>query len=263
MKSFFTDLGQPSDYWSTTVEQYTRQDRPPDVRQGAAGQHVLGQSHPGEVGQRHQPRHRGGGGRQLAAHHRHQRRRRRHRRAAGHLLRRPAAASASPATAGHPRRAATAPSTTGTSTRRTPASTCRGSTSPTSRTPGSAAARPSSTRPARNDGYSITGGHEVMEAITDPIGTGWLDNGRHRQRRRGRRQVRLGRPALGRQRPVRERHARRRHVRHAEPVEQRGHRLRAERRPRAIRHHAGYPDGHPRQGLQPQDPGLDRRRTRL
>ena len=26
-----------------------RQDRPPDVRQGAAGQHVLGQEHPGEV----------------------------------------------------------------------------------------------------------------------------------------------------------------------------------------------------------------------
>jgi serine protease len=30
--------------------------------------------------------------------------------------------------------------------------------------------------PGTNDGYSITGGHEVMEAITDPIGTGWVDN---------------------------------------------------------------------------------------
>jgi hypothetical protein len=25
-------------------------------------------------------------------------------------------------------------------------------------------------------GYSVTGGHEVMETITDPIGTGWVDN---------------------------------------------------------------------------------------
>jgi Putative Ig domain/Ricin-type beta-trefoil lectin domain len=31
--------------------------------------------------------------------------------------------------------------------------------------------------PGTNDGYSITGGHELMEAITDPIGTGWVDNG--------------------------------------------------------------------------------------
>jgi hypothetical protein len=30
-------------------------------------------------------------------------------------------------------------------------------------------------KPGTYDGYSITGGHEVMEAITDPIGTGWLD----------------------------------------------------------------------------------------
>jgi len=30
--------------------------------------------------------------------------------------------------------------------------------------------------PGTNDGYSITGGHELMEAITDPIGTGWVDN---------------------------------------------------------------------------------------
>ena len=30
--------------------------------------------------------------------------------------------------------------------------------------------------PGTDDGYSITGGHEVMEAITDPIGTGWVDN---------------------------------------------------------------------------------------
>ena len=30
--------------------------------------------------------------------------------------------------------------------------------------------------PGTDDGYSITGGHELMEAITDPIGTGWLDN---------------------------------------------------------------------------------------
>jgi hypothetical protein len=29
--------------------------------------------------------------------------------------------------------------------------------------------------PGTNDGYSITGGHELMEAITDPIGTGWVD----------------------------------------------------------------------------------------
>jgi len=29
--------------------------------------------------------------------------------------------------------------------------------------------------PGTNDGYSITGGHELMEAITDPVGTGWLD----------------------------------------------------------------------------------------
>ena len=29
--------------------------------------------------------------------------------------------------------------------------------------------------PGTDDGYSITGGHELMEAITDPIGTGWLD----------------------------------------------------------------------------------------
>ena len=88
VKSFFTDLGQPSDYWSTTVEQYTDKTGHPTFGKSAAGQHVLGQSHPGEVGQRHQPRHRGGGGHQLAAHHRHQRRQRRHRRAAGHLLRR-------------------------------------------------------------------------------------------------------------------------------------------------------------------------------
>jgi Ricin-type beta-trefoil lectin domain/Putative Ig domain len=30
--------------------------------------------------------------------------------------------------------------------------------------------------PGTYDGYSITGGHEVMEAITDPIGTGYVDN---------------------------------------------------------------------------------------
>jgi serine protease len=30
--------------------------------------------------------------------------------------------------------------------------------------------------PGTNDGYSITGAHEEMEAITDPIGTGWVDN---------------------------------------------------------------------------------------
>ena len=30
--------------------------------------------------------------------------------------------------------------------------------------------------PGTNDGYPITGGHELMEAITDPIGNGWLDN---------------------------------------------------------------------------------------
>ena len=30
--------------------------------------------------------------------------------------------------------------------------------------------------PGTYDGYSITGGHELMEAITDPIGTGWVDN---------------------------------------------------------------------------------------
>jgi hypothetical protein len=30
--------------------------------------------------------------------------------------------------------------------------------------------------PGTDDGYSITGGHELMEAITDPIGTGWVDN---------------------------------------------------------------------------------------
>jgi serine protease len=30
--------------------------------------------------------------------------------------------------------------------------------------------------PGTNDGYPITGGHELMEAITDPIGTGWVDN---------------------------------------------------------------------------------------
>jgi Ricin-type beta-trefoil lectin domain/Putative Ig domain len=29
--------------------------------------------------------------------------------------------------------------------------------------------------PGTDDGYSITGGHELMEAITDPTGTGWLD----------------------------------------------------------------------------------------
>ena len=29
--------------------------------------------------------------------------------------------------------------------------------------------------PGTYDGYSITGGHELMEAITDPVGTGWLD----------------------------------------------------------------------------------------
>jgi Ricin-type beta-trefoil lectin domain/Putative Ig domain len=29
--------------------------------------------------------------------------------------------------------------------------------------------------PGTYDGYSITGGHEVMEAVTDPIATGWLD----------------------------------------------------------------------------------------
>jgi serine protease len=29
--------------------------------------------------------------------------------------------------------------------------------------------------PGTYDGYPITGGHELMEAITDPIGTGWLD----------------------------------------------------------------------------------------
>jgi serine protease len=29
--------------------------------------------------------------------------------------------------------------------------------------------------PGTYDGYSITGGHEEMEAVTDPIGTGWLD----------------------------------------------------------------------------------------
>jgi Ricin-type beta-trefoil lectin domain/Putative Ig domain len=31
--------------------------------------------------------------------------------------------------------------------------------------------------PGTDDGYSITGGHELMEAITDPIGTGWIDTG--------------------------------------------------------------------------------------
>jgi ricin-type beta-trefoil lectin protein/putative Ig domain-containing protein len=30
--------------------------------------------------------------------------------------------------------------------------------------------------PGTNDGYSITGGHELTEAITDPIGTGYVDN---------------------------------------------------------------------------------------
>lgn len=30
--------------------------------------------------------------------------------------------------------------------------------------------------PGTNDGYSITGGHEAMEVITDPIGTGYVDN---------------------------------------------------------------------------------------
>ncbi len=30
--------------------------------------------------------------------------------------------------------------------------------------------------PGTNDGFSITGGHEVMETITDPIGTGYVDN---------------------------------------------------------------------------------------
>jgi len=29
--------------------------------------------------------------------------------------------------------------------------------------------------PGTNDGYPITGGHELMEAITDPIGNGWVD----------------------------------------------------------------------------------------
>ena len=29
--------------------------------------------------------------------------------------------------------------------------------------------------PGTDDGYSIDGGHELMEAITDPVGTGWLD----------------------------------------------------------------------------------------
>lgn len=29
--------------------------------------------------------------------------------------------------------------------------------------------------PGTDDGYSISGGHELMEAITDPIDTGWLD----------------------------------------------------------------------------------------
>ena len=158
VKSFFTDLGQPSDYWSTTVEQYSDKTGHPTFGKGllvstywdkntpeksvnntnlgteaAAAVNWLNISDTNDANV------------VIAAQQ-------------GTCFAAPAAASASLATAGHPRRAATAPSTTGTSTRPTPASTCRGSTSPTSRTPGPAAARASSTRLALTTGTASPAG---------------------------------------------------------------------------------------------------------
>ena len=159
VKSFFTDLGQPSDYWSTTVEQYGDKTGHPTFGKGLlvstywdkntpeknVNNTNLGTEAAAAVNWLHITD-TNDADVVIAAQQ-------------GTCFPRPAAASPSPATAGHPRRAAaTAPSTTGTSTRRTPASTCRGSTSPTSRTPRSAAARPSSTRPARTTGTASPAG---------------------------------------------------------------------------------------------------------
>ena len=175
MTSFFTDLGKPTDYWSTTVQQYTDKTGRPTFGKGllvstywdnhtpekSVNDTNLGTEAAAAINWLHITDTNDADV---------------YRRAAGQSC---FAASGGVTfagiLAGHPRRVATAPSTTGTSTGRTPASTCRGSTSPTSQTPGPAAARPSSTRPARTTG-NITGGHELMEAITYLIGTGWVDN---------------------------------------------------------------------------------------
>ena len=114
--------------------------------------------------------------------------------------------------------------------------------------------------PGTNDGYSITGGHELMEAITDPIGTGWVDNADTTSGGEVADKCAWGGQLWGDNDPYGN-------------VTLGGGTFAMQSLwsnavtgcvlngglP-AVRHHAGHPDGHPRQGLQPQDPGFHPRR---
>ena len=103
------------------------------------------------------------------------------------------------------------------------------------------------------DGWSLVGGHEYAEAVTDPAPeTGWIDpndldisGGEIADKC-----VWAGEPFRG-QRPLRGRHAADREIRDAVAVEQRGPPVRDDDEPQAVRRRAARPEGRPGQDRQP------------